>query len=127
MGKRQEGHLRSCEYHMQRPEVQKVWHLWGSKNTLGASPAGLVGKVWCSHQFGSLNCSLVAEPHQLSVSCHAVAAAHIEELEGLTTRIYNHAVGLWGGKKRKGDNWQEMSAQGESFSAKTKKVSVNGM
>ena len=40
----------------------------------------------------------VTELYHLSVSSHAVVAAHIEEL-GLTTRIYNHALGLWGGKK----------------------------
>ena len=39
------------------------------------------------------------EPHHLSVSSHAVAAAHIEELERLTSRIYNYVLGLWGGKK----------------------------
>ena len=43
---------------------------------------------------------LVKEPHHLSVSFHAVAVAHMEELEGLTTRIYNHALELWGEKKR---------------------------
>ena len=26
-------------------------------------------------------------------------AAHIEDLEGFTTSIYNHALGLWGGEK----------------------------
>ena len=34
------------------------------------------------------------EPHHSSVSSHAVAAAHIAELEGLTTRIYDYVVGL---------------------------------
>ena len=48
-------------------------------------------------------CFPVMEPHHLSVSCHAVTVAHIEELEGLTTRIYNHALGLWGEKKKKGN------------------------
>ena len=61
----------------------------------------------------------IVEPHHLSVSCHAVAAAYIEELEGFTTRIYNHALGLWGGKKKLED-WQQMLAQGESFPAKNK-------
>ena len=32
-------------------------------------------------------------------SGHAEAASHIE-LEGLTTRIDNYALALWGGKKR---------------------------
>ena len=62
----------------------------------------------------------VAEPHHLSVSCHAVAAVHIEELEGLTTRIYNHAVGLWEGGIKEED-WQQMLAQGESFPVQKKK------
>ena len=43
---------------------------------------------------------LVAEPHLPSVSCHVVAVAHMKELEGLMTRIHNHALGLWGGKKK---------------------------
>ena len=41
----------------------------------------------------------IAEPHHLSVGSHAVVVAHIEELEGLTTRMYSHALGLWGEKK----------------------------
>ena len=50
-------------------------------------------------KFGSLTTSgaqvrfLVVEPHHLSVSCPALGVAHTE-LEGLTTRIYNHALGL---------------------------------
>ena len=40
-----------------------------------------------------------AEPHHLSVGSHAVAASHIEELEGPTTRIYNYVLGLQGGKR----------------------------
>ena len=36
-----------------------------------------------------------------SLICHAMAAAHIEELEGLTTRIYNYVLELWGGKKKR--------------------------
>ena len=31
---------------------------------------------------------------------HAVAASHIEQ-EGLTTRIYNYVLGLWGEEKKK--------------------------
>ena len=42
-----------------------------------------------------------AEPHHLSVGSHVLAAAHMEEPEGLTTRIYNYILGLWGGKKRR--------------------------
>ena len=39
------------------------------------------------------------EPHHSSVGSHAVVVAHIEELEGLTIRIYNYVLGLWGEKK----------------------------
>ena len=60
------------------------------------------------------------ETHHPSVSSRAVSAAHTEELEGLTTRIYNHALGLWGGKKNKGEDWPQMLAQGESFPEKEK-------
>ena len=42
---------------------------------------------------------LVTEPPHPSVNCHAVVAAHIEELEGPRARIYSHAPGLWGGEK----------------------------
>ena len=35
-------------------------------------------------------------------SSHAVVACHIEELGGPTTRIYNHAVGSSGEKKKRG-------------------------
>ena len=34
-------------------------------------------------------------------SSHVEAASHIEESEGLTTRIYNYVLGLWGGGKKK--------------------------
>ena len=34
-----------------------------------------------------------------------------------TTGIYNHALGLWRGKKQEED-WQQMLAQGESFPTK---------
>ena len=46
----------------------------------------------------ALVCFPVMEPHHPSVSRHAVAADH-NELEGLTTRICNDALGLWGGKR----------------------------
>ena len=56
------------------------------------------------------------------VSSHAVAAAHTEELEGLTTRIHSSVPGLWGGtKKEKAEDWQWMLAQGKSFTAKINK------
>ena len=44
---------------------------------------------------------LGVEPHHLSVSCHAVVAAHIKGLEGPTTRIYNYVLGLWGGDQKR--------------------------
>ena len=34
-------------------------------------------------------------------SSHAVSVVHIEELEGLRTRIYNYVLELWGGKKKR--------------------------
>ena len=40
-----------------------------------------------------------AEPHHLSVSSHAVAVAHTEELEGLTIRIYSYVLCFWEEKK----------------------------
>ena len=46
--------------------------------------------------------------------------AHIEELEGLTTKIYNHALGDFGEREKKRKDWQQMLAQGESFPAKKK-------
>ena len=62
-----------------------------------AGPDGLVVKV--GHTLLQGPGSRTQEPHHPSVSSHAVVAAHIEKLEGLTTRIYHHALGLWGGKK----------------------------
>ena len=44
---------------------------------------------------------LGVEPHHSSVSSHAVAAAHTEEQEEPTIRIYNYVQELWGGKKEK--------------------------
>ena len=82
----------------------------------------------------------VAEPHHLSVSCHAVAAAHIEEVE-LTTRIYNYALELLGGKKKKIRNKTRMpilknshrlflrgadSAQGEYFYSRSQLGTIVG-
>ena len=43
-------------------------------------------------------CFQVVEPYHLSISCHAVAVAHVEEPEGLTTGIYYHALGALGEK-----------------------------
>ena len=60
-----------------------------------------------------------AEPHHSSVSSHAVAAAHTEEPEGLTTRIYNCVPGLRGGKKQI-ERKIGKSAQGGSLPAEKK-------
>ena len=58
-------------------------------------------KVQRSHQLDGLGFASWSQNHTtLSGSCHAVVAAHIEELEQLTTRIYNHVLGLWGGGKK---------------------------
>ena len=57
-------------------------------------------RVWCSHCLGGWVRFLVAEPQHPSVSCHAVVVVHLEELEGLTTRIYNHALGIFGEAKK---------------------------
>ena len=40
---------------------------------------------------------------ELHTTCQAVVwqASHIEELEVLTTRIYNYVLGLWGEKKKR--------------------------
>ena len=60
-------------------------------------------------------------PYHLSVGSHAVVATHIEELEGLTIRIYNHALGLWG-RKKKEEDWQRMLAQAESCPSEKNKT-----
>src|SRR3712207_7806163 len=46
--------------------------------------------------------------------------SHIEELEGLTTRVYSHALGLWGGKKKKKKIGNRCSS-GQIFLCKTKR------
>ena len=62
---------------------------------------------------------LAREPYHLWYSCRAVAVADTEELEQLTTSIYNYLLGLWRGKKKKEEeDWQQMLAQGEFFPAK---------
>ena len=43
-----------------------------------------------------------------------MAAAHIEKLEGLTTRI-STMYWSFGEEKTKRESWQHMSAQGKSF------------
>ena len=60
------------------------------------------------------------EPHRLSVSSHAVVAAHIE-LDGLTSK-YTTMYWGFGEEKKEREDWQQMLAQGESFPAKRKKL-----
>ena len=50
-----------------------------------------------------------------------MTAAHIEELERLTTRDINMHWGF-GEIKKKDEEWQQMLGQGESFPAKNKKI-----
>ena len=57
------------------------------------------------------------EPHHLPSSSHAVVAAHTEELVGLTTRIYNYVPGLWGGEKKREEDWQQVCS-GQTFPSK---------
>ena len=52
-----------------------------------------------------------------------MVVALLEELEGLTTRKYNHALGLWGEKNE--EDWQKMLAQGKSFLAKKPKTNTD--
>ena len=56
-------------------------------------------KVWHSYCSSSPGSVPELEPHHPSVSSHAMVVAHIDELEGFTTRICNHALGLWGEEK----------------------------
>ena len=70
----------------------------GQKASDRASPAGLVVKAQRAPlQWPEFSSQV--EPYHSSVSSHAVAAAHIEEPEELTT-TYNYVLGLWGGKGR---------------------------
>ena len=52
--------------------------------------------LWCPGIHG-------LDPHRSS--SYAEVASHMEEL-GLTTRIYNYVLGLWGRKKRKEEGWK---------------------
>ena len=65
---------------------------------------------------------LGAEPHHLSVSSHAVVAAHIEESGELIT-IHNYVLGLWGVKKEEyKENQQHMLVQSKSSPAKNRQT-----
>ena len=70
----------------------------GNKN-FRASADGLAIKVQVLTASAAQVCFPVTEPHYVPATCHAVVTAHIEELEAPTTRIYNHALGLRGGRK----------------------------
>ena len=59
-----------------------------------ASPDGLVVEFLHAPLWRPGFRFLGMEPCHWSVSVHAVAGAHIEELEGISTRIYSHALGL---------------------------------
>ena len=83
-----------------------------SKN-FEASSDGLVVKVWCAPlwQPGFGSC---VQNQTTCLSLHAVVAARIEVLEGLTTGIYNYVLGLWGEKRvKREEDWQQMLAQGK--------------
>ena len=61
-----------------------------------ASPDSLEVKVWCNPlwrpRFGSWEWN---HTNHLSVSSHAVAAAHMEEPEGVTIKMYNYVLWFW--------------------------------
>ena len=75
---------------------------------------------------------LLMEPYHSSVSSHAGVVAHREELEGLTTRIYDYVLGLWEWKKHRErdrgreEDWQQMLAQGKSFPGKKNVFHIEG-
>ena len=65
-------------------------------------PGGIVAKL--ALHFGSPGFTSLDPGHRHThfSQNHAVAASHIEELEGFIIRIYNYVLGLWGEKKKKG-------------------------
>ena len=107
-----------CQLDSVAPDTMALWNQMLWKEEEGASPDGLAVKVPHSHPFGGPGWVTGAEPHDSSVSSQAVAAAHIEGLEGLTSGIYNCVLGLWEEKK---EDWQQMVGQGKSFPAKKKR------
>ena len=67
-------------------------------------------------------CSLVQDPGLGTTCCsssHAVVVCHIEEMEWLTTRIYNYVLGLSGGNKNRGKLATDVSS-GPIFLSKRK-------
>ena len=77
-------------YYADEPNIDAVHYITSKINLLRASPDGLEIKVRGTplRQPG-FGFQVWLEPHHSSVSSHAVVAAHTEELEGLTTKIYN--------------------------------------
>ena len=65
---------------------------------IGGQPGGVVVHMLCFGGLGFTGLDPGRRPIQHS-SSHAVAASHMEEIEGLTTRIYSYVLGLWGEKK----------------------------
>ena len=65
-------------------------------------------------QFGS-------EPHDSSVSSHAVVVAHVEELERPTTRIYQLRAGALGREKKRGRLVTDVSS-GKIFPREKRKL-----
>ena len=49
-----------------------------------------------------------SEPHHPSVSCHAVAVAHIEDLEGPTTKCITLYQGFGEEKTEREKDWQQI-------------------
>ena len=73
----------------------------------GAGPDSLVAKVQHSLLQWPRLTSQSRNHTTRSASCPAVGADHTVGLEQVTTRIYNHALGLWGEKeKKKEEDWQ---------------------
>ena len=69
--------------------------------------------------FGGLAFASLDPKHRPSTP-HAEAASYTEELEEPTTRIYNYVLGSFE-EKKKGRDWQQMLAQGQSSSLKKQK------
>ena len=47
-----------------------------------------------------------------------MAASHVTEPEGPTTRLYNYVLGGFEEKKKKKEDWQQTLAQGQSLKKK---------
>ena len=73
-----------------------------SKDFVGASPDGLAVKVWPLSTLAAQVWFPSAEPHCWSISSHAVAVAHVEELEGLTIRVYTYVLDFGERERKRG-------------------------